>query len=66
MSSVVILLFYVSRTHVDDWYDYFNSRSWLGHVTHISYPFQKKKNWLKEKNLYKFRGEKKFLASRRT
>jgi hypothetical protein len=25
-----------------------------------------KKNWLKEKNLYKFRREKKFLASRRT
>ncbi len=49
MSIVVILLFYVSRTYVDDWYDYFNSRSWLGHVTHISYPFQKKKIGLKRK-----------------
>ena len=27
---------------------------------------QKKKNWLKEKNLYKFREEKKFLASSKT
>ena len=25
----------------------------------------KKKNWLKDKNLYKFREEKKFLASRK-
>jgi hypothetical protein len=30
----------------------------------LSTRFQKK-NWLKEKNLYKFREEKKFLASRK-
>ena len=63
MSSVVILLFCVSRTLVHDWYDYFNSCSCISRVTRISYPFQKIKNWLKEKNLYKFRGGKKFLAS---
>ena len=49
MSSVVILLFCVSWTHVHDWYDYFNSRSCISHVTHISYLFQKKKIGLKRK-----------------